>query len=114
MRRRRSSTSLRRAASSPANGKDYRGAALIGADGLWSTIREFVVGDGKPKPAGHIAYRAVLPTMEIPEQYRWRNMTLWAGEQGAFRAVSAAHRRALQSRRRVSFQPLRGRLGFLR
>jgi len=97
-----------------ANGKDYRGAALIGADGLWSTIREFVVGDGKPKPAGHIAYRAVLPTMEIPEQYRWRNMTLWAGEQGAFRAVSAAHRRALQSRRRVSFQPLRGRLGFLR
>jgi salicylate hydroxylase len=45
-----------------ANGKDYRGAALIGADGLWSTIREFVGGDGKPKPAGHITYRAVLPT----------------------------------------------------
>ena len=67
-----------------ANGKDYRGAALIGADGLWSTIREFVVGDGKPKPAGHIAYRAVLPTMEIPEQYRWRNMTLWAGEKVHF------------------------------
>ena len=67
-----------------ANGKDYGGAALIGADGLWSTIREFVVGDGKPKPAGHIAYRAVLPTMEIPEQYRWRNMTLWAGEKVHF------------------------------
>ena len=67
-----------------ANGKDYRCAALIGADGLWSTIREFVVGDGKPKPAGHIAYRAVLPTMEIPEQYRWRNMTLWAGEKVHF------------------------------
>ena len=67
-----------------ANGKDYRCAALIGADSLWSTIREFVVGDGKPKPAGHIAYRAVLPTMEIPEQYRWRNMTLWAGEKVHF------------------------------
>src|ERR1700761_6588843 len=26
-------------------GKEYRGAALIGADGLWSTIREIVVGD---------------------------------------------------------------------
>jgi len=67
-----------------ANGKDYRGAALIGADGLWSTIRQIVVGDGRPKPAGHIAYRAVLPTPEIPEQYRWRNMTLWAGEKVHF------------------------------
>ena len=67
-----------------ANGKDYRGAALIGADGLWSTIREIVVGDGKPKPAGHIAYRAVLPTSEVPEQYRWRDMTLWAGEKVHF------------------------------
>ncbi len=65
-------------------GKDYRGAALIGADGLWSTIREIVVGDGKPKPAGHITYRAVLPTAEVPEQYRWRNMTLWAGEKVHF------------------------------
>src|SRR5262249_38701655 len=52
------------------SGKAYRGAALIGADGLWSTIREIVVGDGKPKPAGHITYRAVLPTSEIPEQFR--------------------------------------------
>jgi len=62
------------------SGKDYRGAALIGADGLRSTIRDIVVGDGKPKPAGHIAYRAVLPTAEMPEQWRWRDMVLWAGE----------------------------------
>jgi len=67
-----------------ASGKDYRGAALIGADGLWSTIRQIVVGDGKPKPAGHITYRAVLPTPEIPEQYRWHNMTFWAGEKVHF------------------------------
>ena len=67
-----------------ASGKDYRGAALIGADGLWSTIREFVVGDGKPKPAGHITYRAVLPRDEIPDQYRWWNMGFWAGEKVHF------------------------------
>jgi salicylate hydroxylase len=67
-----------------ANGKHYRGAALIGADGLWSTIREIVVGDGKPKPAGHITYRAVLPAAEIPEQYRWWNMGFWAGEKVHF------------------------------
>jgi len=62
------------------SGKEYRGAALIGADGLWSTIRQVVVGDGKPNVAGHITYRAVLPTSEMPEQYRWRDMVLWAGE----------------------------------
>jgi 3-hydroxybenzoate 6-monooxygenase len=67
-----------------ANGKDYRGSALVGADGLWSTIREFVVGDGKPKPAGHITYRAVLPREEIPEQFRWWNMGFWAGEKVHF------------------------------
>ena len=67
-----------------ASGKDYRGAALVGADGLWSTIRQIVVGDGKPKPAGHITYRAVLPAAEIPEQYRWRDMAFWAGEKVHF------------------------------
>ncbi len=61
-------------------GKVYRGAALIGADGLWSSIRQMVVGDGKPNVAGHITYRAVLPTSEMPEQFRWRDMVLWAGE----------------------------------
>jgi 3-hydroxybenzoate 6-monooxygenase len=62
------------------SGKEYRGAALIGADGIWSSIREIVVGDGKPKPAGHITYRAVLPTSEMPEQFRWHDMVVWAGE----------------------------------
>ena len=62
------------------SGKTYRGAALIGADGLWSSIRQIVVGDGKPKPAGHITYRAVLPTSEMPEKFRWRDMVVWAGD----------------------------------
>jgi salicylate hydroxylase len=62
------------------SGKEYRGAALIGADGLWSTIRQIVVGDDKPHVAGHITYRAVLPTSEMPEKFRWRDMVLWAGE----------------------------------
>jgi 3-hydroxybenzoate 6-monooxygenase len=67
-----------------AGGKEYQGAALIGADGLWSTIRQIVVGDGKPKPAGHITYRAVLPAAEIPQKYRWRDMGFWAGEKVHF------------------------------
>lgn len=61
------------------DGTRYAGAALIGADGLWSAIRARVVGDGAPRVSGHIAYRAVLPTCEVPSHLRMPSMTLWAG-----------------------------------
>lgn len=60
-------------------GDTYTGRALVGADGLWSRVREKIVGDGKPRAAGHIAYRAVLPIHEVPEHLRLNDMTLWAG-----------------------------------
>jgi 2-polyprenyl-6-methoxyphenol hydroxylase-like FAD-dependent oxidoreductase len=61
-------------------GETYKGAALIGCDGLWSTVREKVVGDGKPVVSGHIAYRAVLPTADWPKEYRLPKMIVWCGE----------------------------------
>jgi salicylate hydroxylase len=61
-------------------GETYKGAAMIGCDGLWSTVREHVVGDGKPVVSGHIAYRAVLPTAEWPREYRLPKMVIWCGE----------------------------------
>ena len=61
------------------DGTAHEGAALIGADGLWSTIRAKVVGDGPPRVSGHIAYRAVLATHEVPLHLRISCMTLWAG-----------------------------------
>ena len=39
---------------------------LIGADGLWSRIREQVVGDGAPRVTGHTTYRSVIPTERVP------------------------------------------------
>jgi 3-hydroxybenzoate 6-monooxygenase len=60
-------------------GETFEGAALIGCDGLWSTVRPYIVQD-KPIPAGHITYRAVLPTGEMPEWLRWWQMVIWAGE----------------------------------
>jgi 2-polyprenyl-6-methoxyphenol hydroxylase-like FAD-dependent oxidoreductase len=62
------------------SGETYRGAAMIGCDGLWSTVRETIVGDGKPTVSGHIAYRAVLPTDEWPKEYRLPKMVIWCGE----------------------------------
>jgi 2-polyprenyl-6-methoxyphenol hydroxylase-like FAD-dependent oxidoreductase len=62
-----------------ADGKQYDAPALIGADGLWSTIRAQLIGDGGPRVAGHITYRAVLPTQEVPDYLRHSDMVLWAG-----------------------------------
>lgn len=61
------------------SGETHEGCALIGADGLWSKVREQLVGDGKPRVSGHIAYRAVLPTPEFPEHLQQDNVVLWAG-----------------------------------
>jgi salicylate hydroxylase len=61
-------------------GESFSGAAMIGCDGLWSTVRAHVVGDGKPVVSGHIAYRAVLPTKDWPKEYRLPKMIIWAGD----------------------------------
>lgn len=60
-------------------GESVKADALIGADGLWSQIRQQIVQDGAPRVSGHIAYRAVLPIEEVEEQYRQNAMILWAG-----------------------------------
>ena len=62
-----------------ASGERVRGAALIGADGLWSNIRKQVAGDGPPRVSGHTTYRSVIPTEDMPEELRWNAATLWAG-----------------------------------
>jgi 2-polyprenyl-6-methoxyphenol hydroxylase-like FAD-dependent oxidoreductase len=61
-------------------GEVVEGSALIGADGMWSRIREAVVGDGKPRVSGHIAYRAVLKREEVPAHLWSDDVLLWGGE----------------------------------
>lgn len=56
-----------------------KGAALIGADGLRSNIRQQLVADGEPRISGHTTYRSVIPTEKMPEDLRWNAATLWAG-----------------------------------
>jgi len=63
-----------------ANGETLPGVALIGADGLWSKVREAVVGDGKPRVSGHIAYRAVLKREDVPVHLWNDDVLLWGGE----------------------------------
>ena len=60
-------------------GEHMTGCALIGADGLRSSIRQRLVGDGEPIVSGHSTYRSVIPTEAMPEDLRWNAATLWAG-----------------------------------
>jgi 2-polyprenyl-6-methoxyphenol hydroxylase-like FAD-dependent oxidoreductase len=61
------------------NNERVEGRALIACDGMWSTIRDRIVGDGKPRVSGHIAYRAVLKREDVPTDL-WRpDVVLWAG-----------------------------------
>ena len=60
-------------------GENAEGTALIGADGLWSSVRAQMLADGPPRVAGHIAYRAVLPIEEVPPAWRANSVVLWGG-----------------------------------
>ena len=62
-----------------AGGERVSGRALIGCDGMWSKIRQQIVGDGKPRVSGHIAYRAVLKRADVPADLWNPDVILWAG-----------------------------------
>jgi 2-polyprenyl-6-methoxyphenol hydroxylase-like FAD-dependent oxidoreductase len=61
------------------NGERAEGRALIACDGMWSKIRDRIVGDGKPRVSGHIAYRAVLRRDQVPADLWKPDVVLWAG-----------------------------------
>ncbi|WP_411880291.1 FAD-dependent monooxygenase [Polaromonas sp. YR568] len=61
------------------DGPGIEGDALIGADGVWSTVRQELLGDGLPRRTGHLAYRALVRQSDLPEALRSRQVTAWLG-----------------------------------
>ncbi|MFC5521380.1 FAD-dependent monooxygenase [Polaromonas jejuensis] len=61
------------------SGPEVEGDALIGADGLWSTVRQQLLGDGLPRRTGHLAYRALMPQAQLPKRLRSQHVTAWLG-----------------------------------
>ena len=61
------------------SGAEIEGAALIGAEGLWSPTRAAIVSDGAPRVAGHVTYRGVVPSEEIIDRSHLDSMTIWVG-----------------------------------
>lgn len=61
-----------------ANADKLKGAALVGADGARSVVREAIVGDPLPASTLHKCYRAVLNIDDVPHDLRFAAATLWA------------------------------------
>jgi salicylate hydroxylase len=62
-----------------AGGKLVEGDALVCADGVHSRLRQQLLGDGLPRPTGHLAYRAMVRQADLPQRLRTSEVTAWLG-----------------------------------
>jgi salicylate hydroxylase len=53
--------------------------ALIGADGIWSTVRHHLFPNVQPQFSGLIAWRGTLDATQLPREYTSRRVQLWMG-----------------------------------
>jgi salicylate hydroxylase len=60
--------------------KMHHAQAGVVADGVWSALRQQLLGDGAPRVSGHLAYRAMLATHEVPPALRTSEVTVWMGQ----------------------------------
>jgi len=58
---------------------DERGFALIGADGLWSTVASRLRAQRRPHFAHRTAWRALVPSAGVAEEFRAPVVHLWLG-----------------------------------
>ncbi|MEI7537348.1 MAG: FAD-dependent monooxygenase [Comamonadaceae bacterium] len=64
-----------------ASGRQVESDLLLGADGLWSRVRQELLDDGVPVATGHLAYRAMVPQKVLPVKLRSQHITAWLGPQ---------------------------------
>jgi salicylate hydroxylase len=62
-----------------ARGERFEADALVGADGVWSAVRQWLLDDGMPRVTGHLAYRAMVPQATLPQRLRSQHVTVWMG-----------------------------------
>jgi salicylate hydroxylase len=54
-------------------------SALIGADGVWSTVRQHLFPEVQPRFSGLIAWRGTFEATQLPKDYTSRRVQLWMG-----------------------------------
>jgi len=62
-----------------AQGLSLLASALIGADGVWSAVRQQLLGDAPARFTGHLAYRALMAQADLPTHLRSDQVTVWMG-----------------------------------
>jgi salicylate hydroxylase len=63
-----------------ADGRHYEGAALIGADGIRSTIRQQMRDEGPPRSLGYVAHRTIVPMSDVNFDVDTDNVVMWSGD----------------------------------
>jgi len=63
-----------------ADGRHFEGAALIGADGIRSTIRQQMTDEGPPRSLGYVAHRTIVPMSEVDFDVDTDNVVMWSGD----------------------------------
>ena len=58
-------------------GDTFTADALIGADGLWSSVRQQMLDQSAPHATGHTAWRALLPMADVPPELQQDTVTAW-------------------------------------
>jgi len=59
----------------------FEARALIGADGLWSRVRSQLLGAQPVRASGHLAYRSMVRSADLPAALREPLVTAWLGPQ---------------------------------
>ena len=62
-----------------ASGQSWQADALVGADGVWSTVRQQLLADEPARFTGHLAFRALVPQADLPSALRSDEVTVWMG-----------------------------------
>jgi salicylate hydroxylase len=55
------------------------GSAIVGADGLRSTIRARMLDEGEPRMIGYVAHRTIVPMADLKADVRRTEVVLWSG-----------------------------------
>jgi salicylate hydroxylase len=61
--------------------QQHTAAVVVAADGVWSPLRQQLLGDGLPTFTGHIAYRALVAQADLPAHLRSQDVSVWMGAQ---------------------------------